>query len=176
MFIKKEFEEYKSCILCPRKCRINRDIKNGFCGESSRLSIDSALIHFGEEPPISCQKGSGTIFFTGCSLRCVFCQNMQISQNKNPGKKKYYSTKELIDVIGNLINKGAENINFVTPDHFLPHIIEAIKYLKNKNIEIPFIYNCSGYQSLGNLEIASKWIDVFLIDYKFSDSEVSYYC
>lgn len=176
MQIKEEFEEYKSCMLCPKECRVNRDIKNGFCRESSKLSIDSALIHFGEEPPISCNKGSGTIFFTGCSLRCVFCQNMQISQNKEPVEKKYYSTKELIGVINNLIKKGAENINFVTPDHFIPHIIEAIKYFKNINIDIPFIYNCSGYQSLKNLEIASKWIDVFLIDYKFSSSEVSFYC
>lgn len=176
MRIKEEFEEYISCILCGRECGVNRNIKNGYCGEGSKLSIDSALIHFGEEPPISGEKGSGAIFFTGCSLRCVFCQNMQISQRKNPGEKKYYSTEELIDIICNLINKGAENINFVTPDHFLPHIIEAVKYLKNKKIEIPFIYNCSGYQSLKNLEIASKWMDIFLIDYKFSDSEASFYC
>ncbi len=176
MLIKEEFEEYKSCKLCPRECRVNRNTQNGFCGESSKLSIDSALIHFGEEPPISGDKGSGTIFFTGCSLKCVFCQNMQISQNKNPDEKKYYSTKELIDIIKNLIKKDAENINFVTPDHFLPHIIEVVKYFKNQNVDIPFIYNCSGYHSLENLEIASRWIDVFLIDYKFANTEVSFYC
>src|SRR5512137_1287176 len=103
MEIKETFDEYKNCALCPRNCNVDRSIKPGFCRESDRLSIDSALIHRGEEPCISFNGGSGTIFFTGCSLRCPFCQNMQISQN--PVDKKYFSTAQLVDIMEGLVNK-----------------------------------------------------------------------
>jgi len=132
------------------------------------------MTHFGEEPPVAFKKGSGTIFFTGCSLRCSFCQNMQISQN--PVKKKYYSTEDFFSIVRDLVEKGAENINFVTPDHFLPHVIEAVKYMKKNNLNIPTVYNCSGYQSLESLKKVVDYIDVFLIDYKFSDKDAAKYC
>ncbi len=168
------FELYKKCSLCPRNCNVNRYEKAGFCNEKAEISIDAALLHFGEEPPISFKNGSGTIFFTGCSLRCPFCQNMQISQNTQV--KKIYTLEKFIEIIINLIQRKAENINFVTPDHFLPHIIEAIKYIKNKGYSIPFIYNCSGYQSLNNLELSLPYIDIYLFDYKFANKEASLYC
>lgn len=165
---------YKNCILCPRKCNIDRFTKKGFCGMSSDLEISSYMLHFGEEPCISHQNGSGTIFFSGCSLKCPFCQNKQISHYKTNGK--IYSVDGLINIIDDLINQNADNINFVTPDHFLPHIACAIDHFKKKKTNIPFIYNCSGYQSLDNLKIAIDYLDIFLIDYKFSDINSAEYC
>ena len=174
MDIRETFDEYKNCALCPRNCNVDRTVKPGFCRESGRLSIDSALIHHGEEPCISFNGGSGTIFFTGCSLRCPFCQNMQISHN--PENKKYYSTAEFIDIMEGLIKKGAENINFVTPDHFLPHLIEGIKHLNSRGYRVPYVYNSSGFQSVDSLRIACEYIDIYLIDYKFADREAAAYC
>ena len=173
MNFREYFNEYENCSLCPRNCRVNRYQKAGFCGETAELSIESVLLHKGEEPPISYKNGSGTIFFTGCSLRCPFCQNMQISQN--PTDKKLYNLKNFFEILDKLVESGSENINFVTPDHFLPHIIEGVKYLRSKGINIPTVYNCSGYQSLASLELASEYIDIFLFDYKFADASASKY-
>lgn len=172
--IEEEFKEYNNCTLCPRNCKVDRRQKTGFCKENDKLSIDNYLLHFGEEPSISFKNGSGTIFFTGCSLRCSFCQNIQISQE--PKNKKYYSLNDFIDITIELIEKGADNINFVTPDHFLPHIIKCTAYLKKKGYTLPFIYNCSGYQSIENLKMAIDYIDIFLFDYKFADKEAAKYC
>lgn len=168
------FDLYKNCTLCPRNCNVDRNIKLGFCDESSDLSIASFLLHSGEEPCISHNNGSGTIFFTGCSLRCPFCQNKQISQSNNNAHK--YSLSDFISIIDDLLNKNAENINFVTPDHFLPHIIECIKILKKNNINTSFIYNSSGFQSIKNLEISLDYLDIYLFDYKFAEKEASVYC
>jgi putative pyruvate formate lyase activating enzyme len=175
--LKEHFEEYSDCTLCPRNCRVNRNAEvaaKNFCGESSHLSIDNALLHHGEEPPISFKNGSGTIFFTGCSLKCPFCQNIQISRSLVP--HKYYTTAGFVGMMENLIGQGAENINFVTPDHFLPHIIEGVKYIRGKGYKIPFVYNCSGFQSIENLKEAVKYIDIFLFDYKFAEIEAAEYC
>jgi len=168
------FNLYKNCTLCPRNCGVDRTEKKGFCGETSDLSINAYLLHMGEEPPISHKKGSGTIFFTGCSLKCPFCQNKQIS--RSAGSKKYYDIEQFINIINELINNGAENINFVTPDHFMPHIIEAVKYFKEKKISIPFIYNSSGYHTIEHLKSVIDYTDIFLVDYKFADREASLYC
>ncbi|HNZ27395.1 MAG TPA: radical SAM protein [Spirochaetota bacterium] len=173
MNFREYFIEYENCLLCPRKCGVNRYRKAGFCGETAKLSVDSILLHKGEEPPISFKNGSGTIFFTGCSLRCPFCQNMQISQN--PIDKKFYNLKDFFYSLDKIVESGAENVNFVTPDHFLPHIIEGVKYLRSKGIDIPTVYNCSGYQSLESLETASEYMDIFLFDYKFADASASKY-
>lgn len=174
MLKKNIYHEYNSCNLCPRHCGVNRNIKKGFCGEISKLSIDKALIHFGEEPPISHRNGSGTIFFTGCSLRCPFCQNMQISQS--PQKKNYFSTEEFVELMESLLDRGAENINFVTPDQFMPHIIDGVKRLKTKRENAVLVYNCSGYQSIEHLKQVIDYIDIFLFDYKFADRESAVYC
>jgi putative pyruvate formate lyase activating enzyme len=174
MHIIDNFPEYKNCRLCPKRCHVDRYAKKGFCGEDSRLSIDAALLHHGEEPPISFKKGSGTIFFTGCPLRCPFCQNMQISRSTT--EKKYYSTKEFINMMIGLIDEGAENLNFVTPDHFLPHISEGIRVLRNLNYNLPAVYNSSGYHNIDDLKSAAERIDIFLFDYKYADSLAALYC
>lgn len=174
MEIKENFTEYLNCGLCPKKCAVDRNVKQGFCREGAGLSIDSALIHHGEEPCISFKGGSGTVFFTGCSLRCPFCQNMQISQHAL--NKKYYTTAAFIGIMEGLIEKGAENINLVTPDHFLPHIIEGVKHLKKSGFRIPFVYNSSGFHTVESLKIACEHIDIFLVDYKFADIEAAEYC
>jgi putative pyruvate formate lyase activating enzyme len=166
--------EYQHCRLCPRSCGIDRTKQLGFCRESAELSVAAHLCHHGEEPPISFERGSGTIFFTGCSLRCSFCQNRQISQT--PEHREYCSPDQLINMMMDLIDQGAENINFVTPDHFLPHIVAAVKELRKRSRSVPFVYNCSGYQSLRNLQTAVKYIDIFLFDYKFADPEAAEYC
>lgn len=170
------FELYKKCNLCPRECDIDRYKSVGFCGENATVSIDSYLLHHGEEPCISFKRGSGTIFFTGCSLRCPFCQNRQISQLALDKGKSYYSFEEFLDVIRELIEKGAENINFVTPDHFMPHILKASEFLANERKMTPFVYNCSGFQSLEHLERIVDNIEIFLFDYKFADTFASKYC
>ncbi len=167
-------ELYKKCQLCPCNCNIDRSISLGRCQESDVLSIANVMLHNGEEPCISYGNGSGTIFFTGCGLRCPFCQNMEISQTVT--RRKYYSTEELIAIILKLEELGAANINFVTPDHFMPHIIEAVRYLKSQGFTLPFIYNCSGYQSVSHLEKVIDDIDIFLIDYKFADKNASDLC
>jgi len=169
--IKEYYKEYEHCSLCPRNCFVNRYKIKGFCGENANLSINAALLHQGEEPCISFKKGSGTIFFTGCSLRCPFCQNMQISQR--PDDKNIYSQKKFVEAMEKLIQSGAENINFVTPDHFAPHIVEGIKIIKKKGYDLPFIYNCSGYQSIDHLKSVIDYIDIFLFDYKFADCNAS---
>ena len=161
---------YENCSLCPRNCQVDRHRTVGFCGESAGLSIDAILLHHGEEPCISYRQGSGTIFFTGCSLRCPFCQNMQISQEVE--NRKIYSIDEFVFAMEKLIELGAENVNFVTPDHFSPHILEGIRRMKMKGYNLPFIYNCSGYQSIKNLKSVIDFVDIFLIDYKFADSEL----
>ena len=168
------FTEYEHCTLCPRNCGVNRYEHVGFCGEPAGLSIDSFLLHFGEEPPITHKNGSGTVFFNGCSLRCPYCQNMQISQQ--PVRPNVYTMEDFVAGLERLIEQGAENLNFVTPDHYLPHIIEAVKHLRRKGINIPTVYNCSGYDTVDNLKAAAEVIDIFLFDYKYADRECAAYC
>ncbi len=168
------FTEYENCTLCPRQCGINRYKTVGFCGEPAELSIDSFLLHFGEEPPITFRNGSGTVFFNGCSLRCPYCQNMQISQQ--PVRPNVYTMEDFVSGLERLIEQGAENLNFVTPDHYMPHIIEAVKILRNNGINIPTVYNCSGYDTIDNLKAAAEVIDIFLFDYKYADRECAAYC
>ena len=166
---------YNQCDLCPRDCKVDRNIHQGFCSETSKLSVATVLLHHGEEPPITFENGSGTVFFSGCSLRCPYCQNMQISQ---PMQNEWmelnkFTLAEFVKLLENLVQKGAENINFVTPDHFLPHILEAVKALKQNGCQIPFVYNCSGYINRKYLALLCEHIDIFLIDYKYSDKNLA---
>lgn len=170
------WEEYRRCQLCPRHCGTDRTKQTGVCGEDARLSIETALLHRGEEPCISSERGSGTIFFTGCSLHCIFCQNREISQRLPNREKRYYSLEGLVEMMEKLLKLGAANINFVTPDHYLPHILAAAKEIRRRGYCQPFVYNCSGYQSLSSLERAVQWMDIFLIDYKFSLQEAAQQC
>lgn len=171
----KIFDLYKECRLCPASCGVDRTKTSGACGESAQLSIETAVLHGGEEPCISGEKGSGTIFFNGCGLRCIFCQNMEISQKKI-SEAKYYTADELTDIMRRLADLGATNINFVTPDHYLPHIVYAVKKFRADGYTLPIVYNCSGWETTEHLKIATEVADIFLIDCKFSLSEVADFC
>ena len=158
---------YKSCILCPRKCRINRYENLGFCGCNNKIKLSLAKLFFYEEPPISGTKGSGAIFFTGCNLRCVFCQNIEISKY-NKGLE--ISIKRLSEIMLELQNDGAHNINLVTPTMYIPSIIKAIKKAKKNGLNIPIIYNSSGYEDINSIKLLNGYIDVYLPDFKYYDN------
>lgn len=167
---------YENCCLCPRLCGINRvDDKSirqtGFCGETSQLKVAYVGAHFGEEPPITGKKGSGTVFFTGCSLKCSFCQNHQISHE---GVGEYPDLEQLLDRIEQMIRiSHVHNINFVTPDHFFPHVFRLVSLLRKNGSDLPQIYNLSGYQSVQMLRIAENYADIYLPDFKYSDSSLA---
>jgi len=168
--LKKRAEELwnimKSCELCPRKCGTNRlDGDEGFCQASSQLEIAAYHPHFGEEKPLVGKGGSGTIFFTNCSLRCVFCINWDISQG---GKGSPRTIEELAQMMLSLQEMGCHNINFVTPDHYVPHILLAVDIAAGKGLRLPLVYNTCGWM---NPEIAKKLdgiIDIYLPDFKYS--------
>jgi putative pyruvate formate lyase activating enzyme len=128
--------------------------------------------HFGEEPPISGYKGSGTVFFTGCTLKCSFCQNYQISKD---GIGRTISSHELVDEIVHMIERfGVHNVNFVTPDHFFPHVFDAIFTLKNRGYNTPVVLNLSGYQSIEMIKVSDDYTDIYLPDFKYSDGNLAY--
>ena len=165
---KKNFLQlFETCELCPKKCGINRmNGLVGFCCESHVLKIAHMGAHFGEEPPITGNQGSGTIFFTGCSLKCSFCQNYQISRN---GLGNVVSIEKFISSVIDMIDHdNVQNINFVTPDHFFPYTFLLVEHLREKKYPIPIVYNLSGYQSLKMLRITEDYADIYLPDYKYS--------
>jgi len=160
----------KNCNLCPRNCNINRYKELGFCRQSNKLRLALAKLFFYEEPPISGKNGSGTIFFTGCNLKCVFCQNYDIS-TKNIGK--VITIKRLSEIMLELQSKGAHNINLVTPTIYVPQIIKAIKLAKKKGLNIPIIYNSSGYETTDTIKLLNGYIDVYLPDFKYYDDSIA---
>ena len=164
------YKEYENCTLCPRKCKVNRNRgEKGFCTQSSDVKIGRSALHYWEEPCISGERGSGTVFFSGCSLRCIYCQNFNLSR----GELGQESAKELCDVFADLQEKGAHNINLVTAEHFAPHIKDAVIKAREKGLEIPVILNSSGYVSLETLEILKDVIDIYLVDFKYMDSTLA---
>ncbi len=153
------------CKLCPRKCGADRTSdKTGFCGASDKLKIARSSLHFWEEPCISGDTGSGTVFFSHCTLKCVYCQNYNIS-TKNQGRT--VTENELADCFLDLQEKGALNINLVTPTHYVPQIIEALKIAKGKGLILPVLYNTSGYETPETLELLRGYVDIFLPDFKY---------
>ena len=160
----------KNCNLCPRNCNINRYKELGFCRQSNKLRLALAKLFFYEEPPISGKNGSGTIFFTGCNLKCVFCQNYDIS-TKNIGK--VITIKRLSEIMLELQSKGAHNINLVTPTIYVPQIIKAIKLAKKKGLSIPIIYNSSGYETTDTIKLLNGYIDVYLPDLKYFNDDIA---
>jgi len=157
------------CTLCPRNCNVNRNNNElGFCNMNSKLMVARAALHFWEEPIISGNNGSGTVFFSGCNLKCVFCQNFQISTN-NFGKK--ISIHRLSEIFLELQEKGAHNINLVTPTHFVPQIIEALKISKKNGLVIPIVYNSSGYENQDTIKLLDGYIDIYLPDFKYFDNK-----
>lgn len=161
---------YKNCTLCPRECKADRTIKNGYCRSSDVLTAARAALHFWEEPCISGKNGSGTVFFTGCNLGCVYCQNREISR-ENAGLP--ITSERLSEIFLDLQEKGANNINLVTPTHFVPHITEAIFKARKAGLTLPIVYNSSGYEKAETLKMLEGYIDIYLPDFKYIDEKTA---
>lgn len=167
----KNMNKYEDCLLCPRKCGINRSTgQTGVCGVSSEIKVARAALHYWEEPCISGKKGSGAVFFSGCSLHCVFCQNREISDGK---AGKVISKERLSDIFIELVDKGANNINLVTPGQYIPDIVWAVNDAKSRGMKLPIIYNTSGYENVTELKQLEGIVDVYLPDFKYMDSTLS---
>jgi len=164
-------ELFENCRLCPRACGADRAAGQiGACGMSASLAVSRAALHMWEEPPISGERGSGTVFFAGCPLGCVFCQNAEISHERH-GKE--ISTSRLAEIFLELEEKGAHNINLVTATHFVPHVISALDTAKSRGLKIPVLYNCGGYESVEALRLLRGYIDIYLPDFKYMSPELA---
>lgn len=167
----KIMNKYENCLLCPRKCGINRGTgQTGVCGVSAEIRVARAALHYWEEPCISGEKGSGAVFFSGCSLHCVFCQNREISDGK---AGKVISKERLSDIFLELKAKGANNINLVTPGQYIPDIVWAVRDARRRGMELPIVYNTSGYEDAKELKLLEGIVDVYLPDFKYMDSTLS---
>lgn len=167
----KIMNKYENCLLCPRKCGINRAIgQTGVCGVSAEIRVARAALHYWEEPCISGKKGSGAVFFSGCSLHCVFCQNREISDGK---AGKVISKERLSDIFIELAGKGANNINLVTPGQYIPDIVWAVNDARSRGMKLPIVYNTSGYENVTELKLLDGIVDVYLPDFKYMDSALS---
>ncbi len=158
------------CTLCPRRCGANRQVEPGDCGETNVLRVGRAALHAWEEPCISGQNGSGAVFFTGCSLRCVYCQNGPLSRSQ-VGKE--ISVDRLCEIFFELADQGAQNINLVTGTHFIPQICAAIRQAKEAGLTLPIVYNTSGYERVESLRALSGLVDVYLPDFKYMQAETA---
>ena len=160
------------CNLCPRKCNIDREVSAGYCksiGNSDNVTVARAALHFWEEPCISGENGSGTVFFSNCNLKCVFCQNVKISTD---GEGREISYKRLAQIFLELKEQGAENINLVTPTHYSYAILKALDMVKSK-LDIPVLMNCGGYELAETIKMFDGYIDIYLPDLKYKSSELS---
>lgn len=166
---------FENCTLCPRNCGVNRTAgQTGFCGESASIRAARAALHMWEEPCISGKEGSGTVFFSGCNLGCVFCQNEPISTSV---VGKVITPEKLADIYLSLESQGANNINLVTPSHFIPQIIHSLELAKQKGLKLPIVYNTGSYEKVETLRMLDGLIDIYLPDLKFFRGEVSkIYC
>ncbi len=165
-------QELISCNICPHNCEINRlNGEVGRCKATDKVKVALASIHNFEEPCISGEKGSGTVFFSNCNLRCIFCQNYKISQL---GLGKEISIEELADIFIDEQNKNVENINLVTPTMYVYQIIEAIKIARSKGLYIPIVYNSNGYENVETIKKLKGYIDIYLPDLKYSNDKISY--
>ena len=163
-------EAYKKCLLCARECGVDRRSSVGFCRMPSDMYISRAALHMWEEPPISGTNGSGTIFFSGCSLACEFCQNQNISRGR---VGKAVSVERLSEIMLDLQRQSAHNINFVTPTHYIPSVAEAITLARAAGLSIPIVYNTGGYDSPEALRLLDGLVDVYLPDLKYYTSKTA---
>ncbi len=164
-------DKTNNCTLCPRDCGTDRSSGNrGYCGESNTVRIARAALHFWEEPVISGTGGSGTVFFTGCNLKCIFCQNASIAANE---VGKAVSMEALSEIYLKLQAEGAHNINLVTPAHFVPQVAEAIGYAKKSGLSIPVVYNTSSYERVETLNLLEGLVDIYLPDFKYMDKRLA---
>ncbi len=172
------FEEYDACSLCPRQCGVNRNIGQiGFCRMSAEATVNLIMHHFGEEPVISgvlkdSKRGSGTVFFEGCQLRCAFCQNHSISRGET-SKGRKMSPQQLAEEYLKLQEEGAYNINLVTASHFLPVVAESLKFARKQGLKIPVVYNNGGYERVESLKLLEGLVDVYMPDMKYFSSKLS---
>lgn len=160
---------FSECNLCPRECGIDRSTQTGFCQGSHLCKVARAALHFWEEPCISGTQGSGTVFFSGCNLRCCYCQNHQISSE---GQGREISAERLAEIFLELQEKGAHNINLVTPTPYLPFILKALDQVISR-LHIPVIYNSSGYEKMETIQELDGYIDVYLPDFKYHDNQLA---
>ena len=161
----------ESCMLCPRNCKVNRHKSVGFCGASDKVKLAYYSLHQWEEPVISGENGSGTVFFSNCNLRCLFCQNKKISTDRNSYGKEI-SNDKLKEIFLKLQDLGAHNINLVTPTHYVPQIIDVLKEVKNKDLKIPVVYNTSSYENVSTIESLNGLVDIYLADLKYFDEKL----
>ncbi len=165
------------CNLCPRNCGADRENgKTGYCGQTDKLYVARAALHMWEEPCISGEEGSGTVFFCGCSLRCIFCQNHTIALGKEKsGEKigKEISIQRLKEIFLELQSQGANNINLVTGTHYIPQIVEALRLAKAEDLRIPVVYNTGGYEKVESLRLLEGLVDIYLPDMKYVSKELS---
>ena len=164
-------ELLKCCMLCPRKCGINRYNEKGYCGATNRIKLAYYSLHMWEEPIISGNTGSGTIFFSNCNMRCIYCQNKKISLD---GYGVYISNKKLKEIMLLLQEKGANNINLVTPTMYVPQIGKVLRKIKGNELKIPVVYNTSSYENIITLKVIEGLVDVYLADLKYFDDELAY--
>ena len=160
----------ENCMLCPRKCGINRYKEKGICGANSKIKLAYYSLHMWEEPPISGKNGSGTIFFSNCNMKCIYCQNKKISID---GYGKYISMKKLEEIMLELQKKGAHNINLVTPTHYVPQIASVLQKIKDKSLKIPVVYNTSSYECVGTLMMMRNLVDIYLADLRYYDDDLA---
>ena len=163
-------EILKKCVLCPRKRGVNRYETVGFCGANNKIKLAYYSLHHWEEPIISGTNGSGTIFFSNCNMKCIYCQNKKISLD---GYGKYISNKKLGEIMLELQKKGAHNINLVTPTHYVPQIAYILHKIKNKDLSIPVVYNTSSYENIGTLMMMRGFVDIYLADLKYYDDNLA---
>ena len=155
---------YKKCNLCARRCGVDRTVSAGYCRMKNEIYLSRAALHFWEEPPISGERGSGAIFFSGCSLSCIYCQNREISRGR---AGKVVTVERLCEIMLDLQRQGAHNINFVTPTHYIPSVADAIKLARSKGLTLPIVYNTGSYDAPEALKILEGLVDIYLPDLKY---------
>lgn len=166
-----EFKQLNECEICPHECKVNRNSnQTGRCKSTDKIKIALYSVHDFEEPCISGEKGSGTVFFSNCNLNCIYCQNYEISQQ---GKGKEITIERLAEIFLIQQEKGVENINLVTPTSYVPQIIGALKIAKEKGLKIPIVYNTNGYEKIETLKMLEGYIDIYLPDLKYADNDLA---
>jgi putative pyruvate formate lyase activating enzyme len=167
--VKKLKEMLRNCTLCPRKCLVDRTAgETGFCGLSADVVMDCAIVHHGEEPPLSGTRGAGTIFLSSCNLRCIYCQNYQISHDI---RGEHMDSEALARVMLSLQEKRCHNVEPVTPTHQTPQIMEALLMAREKGLNLPFVYNCGGYEDPEVVKLLDGMVDIYLPDFKYGIEE-----
>lgn len=170
----KPLQELKNCNICPRHCNADRfSSKPGYCKAGASFSISSIFVHMGEEPVISGDKGICNIFFTNCNLQCIYCQNHQISCNRNDYSASHMSLASVIEKITDILSTGINHVGFVSPSHFIPQVRIIITALRQLGLDPVFVYNTNGYDTVESIRGLEGYIDIYLPDFKYSDENIA---